>query len=450
MESTVEREQPSLPTLIVGLGKSGLSCAQFLAQQGESVAVTDSRISPPGLAVLHDTLPDVPVFVGGFDAAAFDAAQRLIVSPGVSLQEPLIQKALARGVEVIGDIALFASSAQAPIAAITGSNGKSTVTMLLTEMAAASGKRVLVGGNIGIPALALLAQPVPDLYVLELSSFQLETATEVNAAVATVLNISEDHMDRYDDLVSYSRAKQAIFNGAKNQVLNRDDPRVVAMATGCEKVRWFTLNSPSEGEYGLCEWAGEQWLCCGQQRLMPAADVRMVGRANLANALAALAMGDALGLERSAMMGALREFTGLPHRCQFIANRKGVDWYNDSKATNVGATLAAINGFDGKLVLIAGGQGKGADFTPLKTVSDKLKAMVVMGEDGGKIASLLQGSVPCQHAATMREAVEMASILVEPGEQVLLSPACASFDMFEGFEARGEQFADAVRRLSNG
>ncbi len=450
MESTVEREQKSLPTLIVGLGRSGLSCAQFLAQQGESVAVTDSRISPPGLAVLHETLPDVPVFVGGFDAAAFDAAQRLIISPGVSLQEPLIQKALARGAEVTGDIALFASSAQAPIAAITGSNGKSTVTMLLTEMAARSGKRVLVGGNIGIPALALLAQPVPDLYVLELSSFQLETATAVNAAVATVLNISEDHMDRYDDLASYGKAKQAIFNGAKSQVLNRDDPRVVSMAAECKKVRWFTLNSPHEGEYGLCEWAGEQWLSCGQQRLMPAADVRMVGRANLANVLAALAMGDALGLERSAMIDALREFTGLPHRCQFIANRKGVDWYNDSKATNVGATLAAINGFDGPLVLIAGGQGKGADFAPLQTVSDKLKAMVVMGEEGGKIASLLQGIVPCQHAKTMEEAVQMASKLVEPGEQVLLSPACASFDMFEGFEARGEAFAGAVRRLSNG
>ncbi len=449
MEATAERVQPPLPTLIVGLGKSGLSCAQFLSQQGESVAVTDSRISPPGLDVLHQTLPDVPVFVGGFDAAAFEAAERLIISPGVSLQEPLIQKALARGAAVTGDIALFASSAQAPIAAITGSNGKSTVTLLLTEMAARSGKQVLAGGNIGVPALTLLAQPVPDLYVLELSSFQLETATNVKAVVATVLNISEDHMDRYDDLASYSRAKQAIFNGAKSQVLNRDDPRVAAMAAGCEKRRWFTLNSPSEGEYGLCEWAGEQWLSCGPERLMAVADVRMVGRANLANALAALAMGDALGLARSAMMDALREFTGLPHRCQFVANRKGADWYNDSKATNVGATLAAINGFDGKLVLIAGGQGKGADFAPLKTVSNQLKALVVMGEDGGKIAALLQASVPCQYAATMQEAVEMAAKLVAPGEQVLLSPACASFDMFEGFEARGEQFANAVRRLSN-
>ncbi len=450
MKSTAERVPQPLPTLIVGLGKSGLSCAQFLSQQGESVAVTDSRISPPGLDVLHETLPDVPVFVGGFDEAAFDAAERLIISPGVSLQEPLIQKALARGVEVSGDIALFASLAQAPIAAITGSNGKSTVTLLLTAMAARSGKRVLVGGNIGIPALALLAQPVPDLYVLELSSFQLETATEVNAAVATVLNISEDHMDRYDNLASYSRAKQAIFNGAKSQVLNRDDPRVAAMAAGCEKAGWFTLNSPREGEYGLCEWSGEQWLCCGQQRLMLVADVCMVGRANLANALAALAMGDALGLDRGAMVTTLNEFAGLPHRCQYVANRRGVAWYNDSKATNVGATLAAINGFDGKLVLIAGGQGKGADFTPLQAVSDKLKAVVLMGEDGEKIASLLQESVPCQYATTMREAVEMAARLVEPGEQVLLSPACASFDMFEGFEARGEQFSDAVKGLSNG
>lgn len=450
MSQAVERLESSLPTLIVGLGKSGLSCAQFLAQQGESVAVTDSRLTPPGLDVLHEELPDVPVFVGGFDEAAFDAAQRLVISPGISLQEPLIQKALARGVEVSGDIALFAQYAQAPIVAITGSNGKSTVTMLLAEMAKRSGRKVLVGGNIGIPALDLLAEPVPELYVLELSSFQLETATAINAAVSTVLNISEDHMDRYENLSGYSKAKQAIFNGAASQVLNRDDPMVVAMAEQKTDQHWFTLSEPDHGEYGLCEWSGEQWLAFGAERLMRLSDVCMIGRHNVANALAAFAMGDVLGLSRNVMIETLTDFTGLAHRCQFVARLNGSAWYNDSKATNVGATLAAINGFDEKLVLIAGGQGKGADFTPLQAASDKLKAVVVMGEDGAEIASLLKDKVPCSYANSMTQAVEVAAALVTSGESVLLSPACASFDMFKGFEDRGEHFIDAVRRLPNG
>ena len=444
------RVQPLLPTLIVGLGKSGLSCAQFLARQGESVAVTDSRISPPGLDVLHEQLPDVPVFVGGFDEAAFDAAQRLIISPGVSLQEPLVQRALARGVEVSGDIALFASCAEAPIVAITGSNGKSTVTTLLGAMVKRSGRKVLVGGNIGVPALDLLAQPTPDLYVLELSSFQLETATAMNAAVSVVLNISEDHMDRYQDLADYSRAKQAVFNGAAIRVFNRDDPRVVAMAAGDKPPRWFTLGHPVDGEYGLSEQGGESWLACGQERLMRAVDVGMVGRTNLANALAALAMGDALGLSRDAMIATLADFSGLAHRCQLVMRRNGTAWYNDSKATNVGATLAAVNGFEEGLVLIAGGDGKGADFTPLHNIGDRLSSLIVMGKDGEKIASVLQESVPCQRANSMTQAVEMASKLAAPGDSVLLSPACASFDMFDGFEARGQQFISAVRGLPSG
>lgn len=449
-ERQVDLLTQPLPTLIVGLGKSGLSCAQFLARQGELVAVTDSRISPPGLNVLHEQLPDIPVFVGGFDEAAFDAAQRLIISPGVSLQEPLLQRALARGVEVSGDIALFASYAEAPIVAITGSNGKSTVTTLLGEMVKRSGRKVLVGGNIGVPALDLLEQPTPDLYVLELSSFQLETATAINAAVSVVLNISEDHMDRYKDLSDYSKAKQAIFNGAAIRVLNRDDPRVAAMAESGKQQHWFTLGTPDEGEYGLCEWSDELWLACGQQRLMRAADVGMVGRANLANALAALALGDALGLCREAMIATLADFSGLAHRCQLVLRRNGSAWYNDSKATNVGATLAAVNGFEERLVLIAGGDGKGADFTPLHAIGDKLSGLIVIGKDGEKIASILQDSVACQRANSMTQAVEMASKLAAPGESVLLSPACASFDMFDGFEARGEQFISAVRGLSNG
>ena len=450
MKPTTEKCTQSIPTLIVGLGLSGLSCARFLARQGVSVAITDSRMDPPGMQQLRETLPDVPVFVGGFDKAAFSAAQRLVVSPGVSLQEPFIQQAMARGVEICSDISLFAVNAKAPIAAITGSNGKSTVTTLLAEMAKRSGRKTLLGGNIGIPALDLLAQPTPELYVLELSSFQLETATQISAAVATVLNISEDHMDRYAGLEEYSLAKRAIFNGAGVRVLNRDDPSVAAMAEDDQNEHWFTLNTPAANDYGL-RWQDDQlWLAQGEMLLLPATEVCMAGRHNLANALAALAMGDALNLEREAMLETLRNFGGLPHRCQFVARINGVAWYNDSKATNVGATLAAVNGFDEPLVLIAGGQGKGADFTPLCGAAEKLKAVVLIGEDRDKIAKVLQGKVLLEQANDMADAVNKAHQLSQPGESVLLSPACASFDMFEGFEQRGEQFMGLVRALKDG
>ena len=277
-QSVIKTAQNTLPTLVVGLGLSGLSCVRFLTEQGISVAVTDSRDVPPGLDQLRQEFPDVPVFLGGFDGGAFDAAARLVISPGVSLEQPLIQQAIARGAEITGDIALFVESAAAPIVAITGSNGKSTVTTLLAEMAKRAGRKVLMGGNIGIPALDLLSQPIPELYVLELSSFQLETATQVNAAVATVLNISEDHMDRYKDLDHYGRAKQTIFNGVGFQVLNRDDPMVAKMASVGAKQRWFTLNAPAAGEYGMVVEDGICWLAFGSELLIETTDVCMAGR----------------------------------------------------------------------------------------------------------------------------------------------------------------------------
>lgn len=444
-QSTSHITDQQLPTLVVGLGQSGLSCVRYLVAKGVPVAVTDSRLEPPGMEKLRNQFPDVPVFVGGFDASAFEAAARLVVSPGVSLQEPLIQQAISRGVELTGDIALFAEFAAAPIVAITGSNGKSTVTTLLSEMAKRSGRKVLMGGNIGIPALDLLSEPTPELYVLELSSFQLETATQLNAAVATVLNISEDHMDRYDELSHYSEAKRAIFNGAGVQVLNRDDSIVAAMALQGVKQRWFTLNTPNDGEYGLDVIDGERWLMHGDERLIESSEICMAGHHNYANALAALAMGDALGLERSAMLDTLRNFGGLSHRCQYVSKHAGVAWYNDSKATNVGATLAAVNGFDEKLVLLAGGQGKGADFSSLASAAEKLSALIYFGEDGEKIAAVMPEKLPCYAATSLSDAVKLAGEIAQPGESVLLSPACASFDMFKGFEDRGEQFISLVR-----
>lgn len=436
-------------TLVVGLGKTGLSCARFLAARGEAVAVTDTRLAPPGLETLREELPDVPVFVGGFDASAFRSAERLVVSPGVSLREPLIREAMERGVEVIGDVALFARHADAPVAAITGSNGKSTVTTLLGEMAKNSGLNTRVGGNLGTPALELLGGPAPDLYVLELSSFQLETITRLNAKAAAVLNISPDHMDRYASLEEYADAKRAIFQGEGAMIVNADDPVVAAMAEPDRHIIRFTLGEPQANDFGLRSEAGADWFAQGERKLMPVSQMRLAGRHNAANALAALALGHALGLDMDAMLRTLREFAGLSHRCQHVATIDGVRWYNDSKGTNVGAAAAAIQGLAGELVLIAGGDGKGADFAPLaQAVAGKVRAVVLIGRDAPLIAAAVRDVTECHFAADMQAAVHKARELARAGDSVLLSPACASFDMFRNYEERGEVFMAAVRRMA--
>lgn len=432
-------------TLIVGLGKTGLSCARYLATHGESVAVTDTRMQPPGLDILREELPDVPVFVGGFSAQAFAAADRLLVSPGVSLQEPAIVAAMTRGVEVFGDIELFCRHVDAPLVAITGSNGKSTVTTLLGEMAEADGKRVKVGGNLGTPALDLLDGMTPDLYVLELSSFQLETVTHMNAVSAVVLNISPDHMDRYDSLAAYAKVKQAVYQGDGLMVLNADDPMVMDMAVPERRAVYFRLGTPGAGEFGLRKHQSEDWLAYGDELLLAQSAMNLVGRHNLANALAALALGMGAGLSMSGMLSALRSFRGLPHRCQLVGEWQGVRWVNDSKGTNVGATEAAIDGIYGQVVLIAGGEGKDQDFAPLRqSLVNKGRALVLIGRDARLIEQAVADAVPVVFASSMKEAVVKARELAMPGDTVLLSPACASFDMFANYEARGLAFCQAV------
>ncbi|MFZ5594681.1 MAG: UDP-N-acetylmuramoyl-L-alanine--D-glutamate ligase [Pseudomonadota bacterium] len=437
-------------TLIVGLGKTGLSCARFLAARGVPLAVTDSRDNPPGLAALQQELPDVAVFLGGFDASAFASAQRLVISPGVSLREPLIAQAVARGIEVVGDIELFACHARAPVVAITGSNGKSTVTTLVGEMARQAGRDVRVGGNLGTPVLDLLDATEPDLYVLELSSFQLETTFSLNAVAATVLNLSVDHMDRYQSMDEYAAAKQRIFRGDGVMVLNADDPLVAAMAqAGRHTVRFSLDDGVAYKDFGVMQRMSGLWLTRHDEPLMAADEVRIKGMHNIANALAALALGDAAGLPMPAMLQTLRGFPGLPHRSQWVAEKDGVAWYNDSKGTNVGATLAALQGMPGKVVLIAGGLGKGADFTPLRqAAASKARAVVLIGRDAPLIEQALAGVAPVMHAKDMQDAVAQAHHLAQPGDVVLLSPACASFDMFSGYEERGQIFADAVYKVT--
>ena len=438
-------------TLIVGLGLTGLSCARYLQERNEPVVIIDSRLHPPGLSLLQEQMFGVSVVTGGFDPLVFASADRLIVSPGVSIQEPQIQAAIARGVEVIGDIELFAHEVKAPVVAITGSNGKSTVTTLLGEMACCAGSEVAVGGNIGLPVLDLLSEK-NELYLLELSSFQLETTHSLKPKVAVVLNVSPDHLDRYDGIEAYAATKGAIYKSAEIRVFNQDDPKVMAMC-GQPQVNdlFFTLQEPNgPNVFGIRLQDDEQWLCRGEQALLPVSELQLPGRHNLANALAALAIGSALGLPIAAMRKALCTFCGLPHRTQFIAEHAGVRWYNDSKATNVGACIAALEGMAdnvGCIVLIAGGESKDADFSELADVVEhRVRAVVLIGRDAALIEDALGGVVPVVRAADMDAAVARADELARPGDAVLLSPACASFDMFRSFEHRGEVFADAVRR----
>jgi UDP-N-acetylmuramoylalanine--D-glutamate ligase len=438
-------------TVVVGLGKTGLSCARFLAARGVHFVIADSRTTPPGVEEMRQHFPDVTIHLGPFDAALFRNAEQLVLSPGVAPQEPVIAAAQQAGVPVLGDIELFARHVNAPVVAITGSNGKSTVTTLVGEMAKAAGIKVRVGGNLGTPALDLLEGEAPDLYVLELSSFQLEVTESLNARAATVLNISEDHLDRHGTVEEYAAIKQRVFRGDGVMVINRDDPVVAAMAEASRRVLCFSLEqSASNDDYGLQQQGGDTWIAKGTQRLIATKEIRIAGRHNWANAMASLALGEAVGLPMPAMTDVLRSFPGLPHRCQWIAEQNGVNWYEDSKGTNVGATLAALAGMPGnKVVLIAGGQGKGQDFAPLRpVVSERARAVVLIGEDAPLIARALDKSVPLLNATSMEEAVQRAAEAAQPGDTVLLSPACASFDMFTNYVARGEAFNAAVRARS--
>lgn len=438
--------------IVVGLGKSGMSLVRFLARRGIAFAVADTRENPPELATLRRDYPQVEVRCGELDVEFLCRASELLVSPGLALATPALQQAAARGVRLSGDIELFARNAQAPIVAISGSNAKSTVTTLVGDMAAAAGKRVAVGGNLGTPALDLLADDV-ELYVLELSSFQLETTDQLNAEVATVLNISEDHMDRYSGLPAYHLAKHRIFRGARQVVYNRQDALTRPLMGEGLPCWTFGLNKPDFKAFGLREENGQKYLAFEFQNLMPVSELKIRGSHNQANALAALALGHAVGLPFEPMLATLRTFAGLAHRCQWLRERDGVSYYDDSKATNVGAALAAIEGLgadiDGKLVLVAGGDGKGADFSGLKApVAAHCRAVVLLGRDAELIADVLGDDVPLVRVKTLDEAVEQCAALAQPGDAVLLSPACASLDMFKNYEERGRLFAQAVEGLS--
>lgn len=441
----VQSKRNAIYTLVVGLGVTGMSVVRYLRDLGENVIVVDSRDLPPAMKKLQEDFPDVELHTGKFKTELFTSARRIVVSPGVPMSEPALQKAKEQNVEITGDIDLFAHEVSAPVVGITGSNGKSTVTTLLAEMARCAGVNVAVGGNIGTPALDLVSDEC-ELYVLELSSFQLETLQSLPMEVAVVLNISADHMDRYDSLKSYVMSKYEIYRNAKVCVVNRDDELASGQTFSCTQTVGFTMKKPTNNDFGLCEFEGKNWLCHGKDRLLAIDEIKIKGAHNIANALAALAMGSVLNIPTNFMIKALKGFSGLDHRMQWIAENQGVNWFNDSKATNVGASIAAIEGLPGRHVLIAGGEGKDADFTALAQVAEQhLRAAVLIGQDADTIESVLDGIVPVVRATDMNDAVIKASGLAQAGDNVLLSPACASFDMYRNFEHRGQVFIDAVR-----
>lgn len=440
--------------VIAGLGRTGLSCARYLHAQGWRLAVTDTRPRPPELGALRALAGEIVVRAGGLDVGLLEAAAMVVASPGLPLADPFFAAARARGLEVVGDIELFARAARVPVAGITGTNGKSTVTTLLGRMARRAGLAVRVGGNLGDPALDLLGDAATALYVLELSSFQLETTSSLELAAATVLNVTADHMDRYATVADYAAAKARIFTHCRTAVINLDDPLVAAMrapAGAPGPTLTFSLRASVGADYAIAERShgAGWWIERRGEPLLPLAQLRIAGLHNAANALAALALGEALGLPREAMLAELREFPGLDHRTQWVADVAGVRYVNDSKGTNVGATLAAVSGFAGTLVIIAGGDGKGQDFTPLAAAfRDRVRHVVLIGRDAPAIAAVLAGVCPVTRAATLEEAVRMAARHAVAGDTVLLSPACASLDMFRDYAQRGQVFAEAVRSLA--
>lgn len=437
---------------ILGLGVTGMSCARYFKHCGQSFVMFDENPAAQSVANFEQEFPWEKLVIGALQEDDLTVFKTIVVSPGIALDVPAIRRASVFGADITGDISLFRSEASAPIVAITGSNGKSTVTALLGEMAEHAGRKVAVGGNIGKPVLDLLLDENDyDLYIIELSSYQLERTACLAADTGVVLNISPDHLDRYANMMAYHQAKHRIHRGCHYSVFNRADKLTQPLPAKDTQLVSFGLSVPDLKQFGVDSCL--EYLMCGPSKLMPVSEMGVQGKHNIENALAALALGSGVGLPLDAMLAAIKEFKGLAHRCQFVTNINGVDYINDSKGTNVGATLAAINSLaaDTKdIVLIAGGVGKGADFKPLVEVAEKLKAAVLIGKSADQLEVVLSSAVPCVRADSMNDAVDQAAGIATTGDRVLLSPACASFDMFSSFEHRGEMFINAVNQLPMG
>lgn len=440
--------------MVVGIGLTGLSCIRYLVARGEKVAAIDSRIAPPDLDQLKREFPEVPFTVGSFESPLWSEAAELVVSPGVSLQEPAIARCIRAGVPAIGDVELFARAVKKPVIAITGSNGKTTVTSLVGKMVADAGFAVEVCGNIGQPVLTAITKPLPDFYVTELSSFQLETTYSLKPLTAVVLNVCQDHMDRYDSYEDYYQAKRRVYHGCQYPIVNADEPEIWRDIPLSEPPLAFSLR-PLDSGFCLREHHGEYFLALGEKLLLHVKEMQFTQQYEFQNALAALALGTAAGLPMNPMLETLRRFSGLPHRCQAVGEFGGIRWYNDSKGTNVGATIAALLSLgaskSGRLFLIAGGDAKKADLSSLlEPVTRFADQLILLGKDAPQLQSLFADKLPIVRVASMQEAVNFAAHSASAGDIVLLSPACASMDMFRNYAHRGEVFVQAIRDYFRG
>lgn len=436
--------------VIVGLGKTGLSCVRYLSQQGLKVAIIDSRDEPPELESFKEEFESIPLYLGEISTEILLAADQIVLSPGLSLENDSIKQAIEHGIPVVGDIELFCQQAKAPIIAVSGSNGKSTVTTLVAEMTRQAGLKTGVGGNLGTPALELLAEPVTDVYVLELSSFQLETTFSLNAHASVVLNISPDHMDRYSSLDDYIGAKNKIYSGQGLMVINQDDDVVNTMLDESRQYITFSLSKPEGDNFGIIKDENDTFLGQADKKIINQKELGIKGEHNIANALAAMALASSVNVSIEVMFEVLKNFNGLEHRCQLVKTINEVSWYNDSKATNVGSSIASIKGLcdAGKIILIAGGDSKGADLSSLTSVvRQHVKHVLLIGVDANKLAEVIADVASYDVVTDMKEAVNRADKIATAGDLVLLAPACASLDMYKNYQERGDVFVSAVNAL---
>ena len=435
--------------VVVGLGATGFSVARYLFGRGMQVTVVDAQLNPPLAMQLAKIAPGIDIRTGGSDINNLRSADVLIISPGVALDHPIVRKAQDIGIEIVGDIELFARAVAAPVIGITGSNGKSTVTQWLAVLLRVAGHKVLVGGNIGPPALDLLADELPECYVLELSSFQLESTQSLCLRAGAILNVTPDHLDRYVDLSAYQAAKWRIAKGSQTLVINRQDPFLVQQAANYSgALVTFGLDAPSgPNDLGIIRAHGNDWLTRGDERLISVTEISLIGRHNLANALAAMALAlEFTRLTPQALCSGLRAFDGLPHRCEVVGDWRGIRWINDSKGTNVGATIAALEGLDRPVVLIAGGQAKTSDFSGLSSaLSERATHLVVFGQDAKHIARSVDASIGVTQVEQLAQAIDVAAGAAHRGDVILFSPACASYDQFDNFEHRGDVFRQLVK-----
>ncbi len=437
--------------VVIGLGKTGYSVIAFFVARGIPVLAMDTRDITPYSDRVKNEFPQVKMLLGCLDQHVLNNAVQIILSPGLPMATPEIQQAIYNGVSVVGDIQVFADYAKAPVVAITGSNAKSTVTTLVGHMARDAGVNVAVGGNLGTPALDLIDDSV-ELYVMELSSFQLETTPALKAKVATVLNVSPDHLDRYESYLQYHQAKHEIFKGCEKVVVNRDDVLSAPMLKSGVECFSFGLSVPDLNQFGIIRQDSKEYLAKFNEPLLETSKLKIKGSHNRSNALSALALGEAVGLDMTSMLKTLQEFPGLEHRCQWVGNHDGIDYFNDSKGTNVGATVAALEGLGpdtkGGIILLAGGVAKGADFSFMKkSVGQYVKTLVLYGEDKALLADALQGEAEIKLADNFDQAFNIAQQCAQKEDAVLLSPACASFDLFSSFEHRGEVFSKLVEGI---